>query len=131
MTRSNWIPQSLAARLLLTYVTLMAVGIGGVIAWTGQRLADESIQQAQRELSLQSNIIANALRDPLERPDGNVPPGSRSVDSLVSSYAQSIGGRVTLVNPQFATVLSSDSRVPAGAPENDVELTSARTGTAQ
>ncbi|MCL4395645.1 MAG: HAMP domain-containing histidine kinase, partial [Chloroflexi bacterium] len=35
------------------------------------------------------------------------------------------------MNPQFATVLSSDSRVPAGAPENDVELTSARTGTAQ
>ena len=32
-------PRSLQARLLLTYLAVLLLGLGGLIAWTGGRLA--------------------------------------------------------------------------------------------
>ncbi len=131
MTRRNLFPQSLSSRLLLTYVTLIALGVGALIAWTGQRLGEQSVQQAEHELELQSQIIANALRDPLERRPSSPTTGERSLDTLVASYAKSIGGRITLLDVQQNVILSSDPRVPLQTVDNHAEFAAARAGTPQ
>ncbi len=109
----------------------MVLGLGGLIIWTGQRLAAQSIQQQEHELELQAQIIANALRDPVEHPGPrNAPTTSgRSLDSLVASYALNIAARVTLLDPNFQVVQSSDDRVPVHMEAGDPELLAARDGT--
>ena len=123
----NWLPRNLQTRLLLTYVTLMLLGVGSVIAWTGERLAAQSVEQAEHELELQAQIIANALREPLEPSDEGRESG-RSLDTLIASYAQSIGGRVTVTDAALQVIASSDRRVPVHLEENHAEFVAARAG---
>jgi two-component system, OmpR family, sensor kinase len=110
-----WIQQrihSLLGHLLITYVAIMLVVLGGVIGWTGRQLAAETILQAQDDLQLHAQIIANALREPIVRPgEVSIDPSTRSISDLLSSYAENIGGRVTLVDAQFKVIASSDARV--------------------
>jgi signal transduction histidine kinase len=127
----RWFPQSLSSRLLVTYVTLMALGIGSVMALTGQRIASENIQQTEHELELQAHIIANALRDPLQRTHEGETTGGRSLDALIASYATSIGGRVVLLDAQRNIVLSSDPRLPVHTEDNHPEFAAASAGTEQ
>lgn len=118
----------LSSRLLLTYVTLMVLGLGALIAFAGQRLADENIQRAEHELELQAQIIANAMRDPIQRGGEQESSGGRSINNLVASYAQDTDARVTLLDPQFNVLQSSEASVPLRSEENYPELTAARAG---
>ena len=129
MNRLRWFPSSLSSRLLITYVTLMALGIGGVMALTGQRIASENIQQTVHELELQAHIVANALRDPIQRTHDGENTGGRSLDTLIASYASSIGGRVTLLDAQRNVVLSSVPQVPLHPENNQPEPAAASAGT--
>ncbi len=131
MKRLHWFPSSLSSRLLITYVTLMALGIGGVMALTGQRIASENIQQTEHELELQAHIVANALRDPIQRTHEGETTGGRSLDALIASYASSIGGRVTLLDAQRNVVTSSDPQVPLHTEDNHPEFVAASAGTEQ
>lgn len=125
------LPRSLQSRLLLTFVTLMALGLGGVILLSGWQLTAQSLDRSKQALGLQGQIIANALREPIERGnDAGVNVG-RSLDALIGSYAQGIGGRVTLVDPQSNVMLSSDPAVPVHIAENHNELIAARDGVLQ
>ena len=124
--------RSLSSRLLLTFVTLMVFGLGSVIVLSGWRLTAQDLAHSQRDLELQAQIIANALRDPVQQGDPtDRTTVRRSLDALVVSYAQSIGGRVTLVDPQSNVVFSSDSVVPTHVQENHSEITAARNGISQ
>ena len=105
----------------------MLLGVGSVIAWTGERLGAQIAKQAEHELKLQAQIIANALREPLENSDEERELG-RSLDSLIVSYAQSIGGRVTVTDAQLKIIASSDRRVPVHFEENHAEFVAARAG---
>jgi signal transduction histidine kinase len=123
--------RSLQGRLLLTFVTLMVFGLGSVSVLSGLRLTGQDLAHSQRDLELQAETIANALRDPVGLGDRRDPSGGRSLDALISSYAQGIGGRVTLVDPQLNVTLSSDSAVPTHVQETHSELLAARNGTPQ
>jgi len=86
-------PRSLQSRLLLTFVSLAVIGLGSVIALSGWRLTAEDFAHSERDLELQARLIANALREPLRQGDrGSVASGGRTLDVLVTSYAQGIGG---------------------------------------
>ncbi len=124
------LPRSLQGRLLLTFVTLMALGLGSVILLGGWRLTAQNLNRSQQNLELQGQIIANALREPIER-GSTGPAGGRSLDTLIASYAQGIAGRVTLVDPQLKVVVSSDLAVPAQSTESRSELIAASNGTPQ
>src|SRR4051794_14916829 len=69
----SWTPgrrlmlRSLRGQLVLTYLVLVLLGLGGLIAWTGQGLQAARVGEAERELELQAHILADALRDPLEQ----------------------------------------------------------------
>ncbi len=125
-----WIQQrvhSLSSHLLVTYVTVMLISLGSVIGWTGHQLALEQILQAQDQLQLQAQIIANAMREPIARPhEANPNPDTRSIPDLLGAYAANIGGRVTLVDAQFNVTASSDAQVPVGTPVHDPEFSSTR-----
>src|SRR5512140_1270550 len=104
----------LTNRLLITYVSLMVAALAVLIAWTGRTMGEQAIQQTEHELELQAQIIANGLRDPIERSheDGPGPTGGRPIGAILAAYAQDTQGRVTLLAPNLQVLLSSDSAVP-------------------
>jgi signal transduction histidine kinase len=125
-----WIRQrvhSLSSNLLITYVTVMLIGLGSVIGWTGRQFAAETILRAQDQLQLQAQIIANALREPIARPsEASNNPDARSIPDLLGSYAQNIGGQVTLVDAQLKVTASSDPQVITQTVENFPEFSATR-----
>lgn len=125
------LPRSLQGRLLLTYLAVTVLGVGGLILWTGQRLQAAIVEQAEHQLELKAFIIADALREPLEKWAKGKKPDGRSLDSLVHSYAQSTGGRVTVTDAQLQVLFSSDERVPLHGEENHPEFIAARAGSEQ
>ncbi len=115
-------PLSLSSRLLLTFVTLSVLGLGSLILVTGTRLAQQSRTQAEQELQAQAQTIANGLRDPFTRSREGQPLEGRSLDALLSSYAQGLDARVTLLDANRKVLLSSDRQVPEHVEEDDPEL---------
>ena len=119
---------SLRAQLVLTYLALMLLGLGGLIAWTGQRLQSATIAQAERELELQAHIMADALRDPLEERTEPRRSQGTPLASLVDTYARTASSRVTLVDAQLQTVISSDPEQAPASQTAAPELLAARQG---
>ncbi len=124
------IPRRLSARLQLTFVTLIVLGLGGVIAWSSVRFTAQGIERSRRSLVLQAQLVANALREPVEESEHERSSG-RTLNALLASYAQGINGRATLVDTRFAVLASSDTRVPARAVENQSEFAAAQSGSPQ
>ncbi|MFQ5855255.1 MAG: sensor histidine kinase [Anaerolineae bacterium] len=125
------IPRSLHSRLLLTYLALMLLGLGGMIVWTGLRLQVAVVEQAEHDLELEALIMANALREPLDRWRKGKGFEGRSLPALVRSYAESVGVRVTVIDPSLRVLLSSDDIVPAHFEHDHPELVAAREGLEQ
>jgi len=123
--------RSLQSRLLLTYVALMVLSVGGLILWTGQRLQAAAIEQAEHNLELEAFIIADALREPLDKWAQGENSEGRSPQSLVRSYAESAGGRVTVTDAGLRVLFSSDERVPTHNEESHPEFVAARAGREQ
>ena len=62
--RLSWLPRKLHARLLLTYLVLTGMGLGGLIVWMGLRLQTAVRERAAHDLHVQALVIANALAEP-------------------------------------------------------------------
>ncbi|MBI5301655.1 MAG: HAMP domain-containing protein [Chloroflexi bacterium] len=118
----------LSSRLLLTYVTLIFVGVGGLIFLAGWRITSQIIEQNAHELQLQAQIIANALREPYEKFSERRSYEGRSLDSLLASYAQNVNGRVTLVDDDLNVLFTSDSNLRPHSENDHPEFVAARTG---
>ncbi len=129
--RRRVIPRSLQSRLILTYLILTLLGLGGLILWTGFRLQTAVIEQEEHDLELEALIIANALRDPVEKLQEGEMPAGRPLETLVHSYAESIGVRVTVVNPRLWLLLSSDPAVQPHLEHDHPEIVAARSGAEQ
>ncbi len=129
--RRRLIPHSLQGRLILTYVLLMLLGLGGLIAWTGVRLRTAIIEQAEHDLELQALLMANALRDPLEAWREGERPKGRSLETLVHSYAESLNARVVIVAPSLQVIFSSDDTIPPHVERDHPEILAAQVGREQ
>jgi signal transduction histidine kinase len=114
--------------LLLTYMVVVLLGLGAVIAWTGQRLQAATISQAERELELQAHLLADALRDPLEERGDLRRASATPLATLLQSYAQTSGSRVTIVDPRFQPISSSDPQQAGTSLTEAPELLAARAG---
>ncbi len=129
--RHRWIPRSLQGRLLLTYLALMLLGLGGLILWTGLRLQFAIIEQVEHDLELESLILANALREPLEKwREGERDP-AHDLDRLVRAYAQSVNVRVTIVDSRLRVIFSSDEAVLPHVEHDHPEIVAAILGREQ
>ncbi len=122
------IPSSLQSRLLLTYLILVLLGLGGLILWTGLRLQTAVVEQAEHDLELEAVIVANALHDPIEKwREGEAHEG-RPLDALVRSYAESVDARITIVDSDLQVLLSSDEAVPIHFEHDHPEIVAAQSG---
>ncbi len=117
-------PLPLSNRLLITFVTLIALGLGSLIAVTGTRLAQQTTVQAEQALLLQAQTIANGLRDPFQRSSAGQPLEGRSLDALVQSFGQGVNARVTLLDANRKVLLSSDQHVSSDGEEDEPEFKS-------
>lgn len=122
------IPRSLQNRLLLTYLILMLLGLGGLTLWTGLQLQTAVVEQAEHDLELEALIIANALREPLGKWHEGEEFRGRSLDILIRSYARSAGARVTVVDSQLQVLFSSDEAVPIHFEHDHPEIVAAQLG---
>jgi hypothetical protein len=130
---------------LLTYLILIFLGLGGLILWTGLRLQTAIVGQAEHELEFEALVMANALREPLEKWYEGKDPGGRSLKAVIESYARQGGVRVTginpshthaqdekvrvtLLDPSLRMLMSSDEAVPIHVEEEHPELAAARRG---
>ncbi|MBI5879397.1 MAG: HAMP domain-containing histidine kinase [Chloroflexi bacterium] len=120
--------RTLRARLLVTYLLLTAIGLGGVILWTGSRLQATAYVEAGHAIELQAHLIANALRDPLVHEEEHAATPGRSVVELAQSYARQTGSRVTLYDEHMQVVAASDGRASETLVAQMAELASARNG---
>jgi len=122
--------RSLRAHLLVTFLAVAILGLGGLTAWTGQRLQAIRLEQAKQNLALQAELIAAAVREPLERLRGGEAEEHLTLVALTQSYARSIGGRVTVISPDLRVLASSDARL-AGRLIDAPEVNAAREGREQ
>jgi signal transduction histidine kinase len=100
--------RSLHGHLLVTFLAVALVGLGGLTVWTGQRLQAIRLEQAKQNLALQAELIAGAVREPMERLDNGEAREHATLSALAQSYARSIGGRVTVLDPDLHVVVSSN-----------------------
>ncbi len=124
--RSSIRPRSLRTRLLLTYIALVLLGLGGLLLWTGRQLRDARIEQAEHELELEALIMANALQEPLEKWQEGEDMLGEGLQRWVRAYAQSLQTRVTVLTPELLVIFSSDETVPAYFEDTHPELLAAR-----
>ncbi|MBI4671333.1 MAG: hypothetical protein HY741_06650, partial [Chloroflexi bacterium] len=133
-TRVRILPQRLSSRLVLTYLLLVAVSVGGLIVWTGAQLQTATIEQEEHNLEIQAQLVANALREAVaENEDHNAE--SPSLDALVHAYAEEshvtaneAPARITVVDEHLHVLASSDARVPLGVEDDHPEFVAARAG---
>ena len=124
--------RSLQARLLLTYLALVSLGLGGLILSVGVRLQQAAVDTVEHDLEIQSFVIANALRDPLhDWLEDKDQRAGRAVDSLIQSYAQEAGVRVTLTDPRLNVRFSSYPPAVNSREERRPELAAALAGAEQ
>jgi signal transduction histidine kinase len=120
------LPRKLQARLLLTYVVLTCGGLGGLIVWMGLRLQTTVIERAAHDLHVQALVMVTMLSEPFEQWQTSTNVNRSALDALVRSYADSVGARVTVLDPAFRVLVSSDETVPAHVAQASPEMAAAR-----
>src|SRR5579864_516148 len=120
--------RSLHAHLLVTYLALAILGLGGLTLWTGQRLQAIRLEQVEQNLALQADLIAGAFREPLERLHGGEQTERAPLTNLAQLYAQRTGGRVIVLDPQLRVLTSSDDRAAGWTLTGRPELLAAQRG---
>ena len=110
--RLPFLPHKLQARLLLTYVVLTCVGLGGLIVWMGLRLQTAVLERAAHDLHVQALVMVNLLSEPFEQWPASTNVSRYALEALVRSYAHSVGARITVLDPAFRVLVSSDGSSP-------------------
>lgn len=120
--------RGLQGRLILTYVALMLLGIGGLVLWLGLRLQNAALDAARHDLEIQSYVMANGVRDALEGVTGGKRLDPRSLDALLRLYSEGTGARVTLVGDDLRVLYSTDPQVRLQTEDDEGEIEGARAG---
>lgn len=136
-TRVRVLPQRLSSRLVLTYVLLVAVSVGGLIVWTGTQLQTATLEQEEHNLEIQAHLVANTLRGVFGEEEHQV-GGPQALQALVSVYAEeshpnamNASVRITVVDEDLHLLASSDDRVTGDTEHDHPEFVAARAGLEQ
>ncbi|MFN8481623.1 MAG: ATP-binding protein [Anaerolineae bacterium] len=120
--------RSLQGRLILTYMVLMLLAIGGLVLWLGLRLQNAALEATRHDLEIQSYVMANGVRDALEAVKGGKRLDPRALDALLRLYSEGTGARVTLVGDDRRVLYSTDSQVRVQSEDDDAEIEGASAG---
>lgn len=129
---ARWLWQSLSSRLLLTYLILVTLSVGGLILWSGTRLQAATFEQESHNLATQAQLIAGAMRQAFGESDHeNGMPSS--LKALVAAYAEEANtsgslthARVTVVDRRLGVLISTEPKVNPGREDNHPEFIAAR-----
>lgn len=128
------VPRGLTRRLMLTYVLLVLVSVGGLMVWMGLQLQSATMDQEEHNLEVQAQLVANALRGAVGTDDDGS-TSAPTLQSLVNAYAQEshltaneAPARVTVVDNALHVLASSEPRVNHGIEQNHTEFAAARAG---
>lgn len=129
-----FVPRDLTRRLMLTYVLLVLLSVGGLIVWMGFQLQASTLEQQEHNLEVQAQLVANALRGAFGG-DEDTPRNTSTLQNLVNAYAEEshlnagdVPARVTVVDNALRVLASSEARVNQGAEQNHNEFVAARAG---
>lgn len=111
--------------LVLTYLLLVLLGVGGLIVAVGYTLQGAIVERAKRELSLKGMMLAHAAHEFQER---RIPFADPSLHSWVRTSSKDLGGVIVVIDPASGRQLSSDAQVIAHARLDVAELAEARAG---
>ena len=114
----------LRTRLIVTYVSLILLGFGGLALLAGNQISAGAVEDFERSLETQAALVARNLHEPLEHfTEGE---GSySSVQTAVTSLASDFDLQITLIDPDGFTWLSSDQSVGNVNLRDDPEVAAA------
>ncbi|MCA9897190.1 MAG: HAMP domain-containing protein [Ardenticatenaceae bacterium] len=100
----------LRTRLIVTYVSLILLGFAGLSLLAGNQIAAGAVEDFERSLQTQAELVARNLREPIEHfAEGE---GSfASMQTAVTSLANDFNLQITLIGPDGFAWLSSDPAV--------------------
>lgn len=138
ITRVRRVTRRLTTRLLVTYLLLVTLSVGGLILWTGTRLEVATFDQEEHNLEIQAQLIASSLRQTFGEDEHERGSKVATLTALIQAYAnegRAAGNlepiRVTVVDKDMRVLASTDPRMTAGVEENYPEIAAARLGVPQ
>ncbi|MFN8522708.1 MAG: HAMP domain-containing sensor histidine kinase [Chloroflexota bacterium] len=120
--------RNLRARLLITSVAILAVGLGGIIAWAGRQNQNALLEQAAAELQLQAQTLAGSLDDSFERIGRSRGNADAQWASLLAPYARDRRLRMALLDTRLQVVATTGDGADGAPLVIGPELESARQG---
>ena len=111
--------------LVLTYLLLILLGVGGLIVTVGYILQGAIVERAKRELSLKGMMLAQAAHEFQEHRIRFTDP---IFYSWVQTSAHDLGVRLVVVDPSSGNAVSSGEQASVYAPPDSAELAAARAG---
>lgn len=98
---------SLRARLLLTYLSLILIGFGGLALFAGRQIESSAIEDYENNLVVQTGLIARALHEPVEEfREGEL--RQDAVSGRLEAYATELDARLLLLDTNGRAWLASD-----------------------
>lgn len=111
--------------LVLTYLLLVLLGVGGLIVAVGFSLQRAIVERAKRELSLRGMMLAQAAHEFQEH---RIRLTDSSFRAWVRTSAKDFGGSMIVIDLRSGDQVSSDEQIIAHAPFADTELAEVRAG---
>lgn len=111
--------------LVLTYLLLILLGVGGLIVAVGYSLQWAIMERAKRELSLRGMMLAQAAHEFQEH---RIRTTDSSFRVWVRTSAHDLGARIVVIDLSSGNSVSSDEQAIADALSENAELAEARDG---
>ncbi|MEJ5240462.1 MAG: HAMP domain-containing sensor histidine kinase [Anaerolineales bacterium] len=125
MAHFAW-PRSLKGRLIVTYLFLILLSVGGLAGWMAPQLRKYAEEQAEHELEIEAHLAAIVLREHIEEViEGKVE--ADSLRDLLHTYASAFNSRlrITVLNADLWVLSSTDPRVLTDREDRHPELLAA------
>lgn len=121
----------LRARLVLTYLLLVVLGVGTLVLRLGGQLQYNLEEEAEHELEVEAFLIASALRESAnDLVKGKL--ASQDLTPILIGYVANAEGRVTVIGRDYQVIASSEPDiVPLHREHEHPEITSALAGLEQ
>lgn len=120
---------SLRVQLLVGYLLVIAIGMGGMTAWLAPRIQNDAFEEAEHELEIEAHLLALTLAPQIENfLDGR---DTEVLRRLLPKIGERNDKRVTITDHELFVIFSSDPRVGSGFEDNHVEFLAAQQGKEQ
>jgi len=118
---------SLRTRLLLTYLTLILLGFGGLALFAGSQIQSGAIEDFEHNLVVQADLAARALQEPVEHfREGEL--GQAALAQRLEAYATDLDAHLLLIDPGGRAWLSSGGPLFVADQSNRPEVAAALDG---